>query len=170
MTHMSTEWETRLSSWAKPPGASERDRMENAERAVREAVTASAALQQHNIKVFPTGSYRNRTNVRQDSDVDIAVLCDESMYLYLPPPMTHAQVGLIEGPAPYTATMFRADLHAALADHFGVAAVRAGNKAFDVHANSYRVDADVAACFEHRHYFDDNTFNLGTALLPKAGS
>ncbi len=36
--------------------------------------------------------------------------------------------------------------------------VTRGSKAFDVHANSYRVDADVVACFEHRRrYFRTNS-------------
>lgn len=166
---MSTEWESRLTSWAKAPSVSERERMENAERAIREAVGASAALRAHSITVFPTGSFRNRTHVRQESDVDISVLCTDSMHLYLPATMTRSQVGLSEEPAAYTAAMFRADLQAALNDHFGEATVRAGNKAFDIHENSYRVDADVVACFDYRHYFDNGTFHLGTAVLPKMG-
>jgi hypothetical protein len=40
-----------------------------------------------------------------------------------------------------------------LTDFFDRGAVQRGNKAFDVHANTYRVDADVVAAFEYRWYF-----------------
>src|SRR5205823_2854657 len=40
----------------------------------------------------------------------------------------------------------------ALTNYFGHANVNRGNKAFDVHANTYRIDADVIPTFEHRRY------------------
>lgn len=49
-----------------------------------------------------------------------------------------------------------------------------GNKAFDVHANSYRVDADVVPCFEHRRYtaglnVGDYPYISGTEFRPDDG-
>jgi len=40
----------------------------------------------------------------------------------------------------------------ALKNYFGSDKVIRGNKAFDIHANSYRVDADVVPAFAYRHY------------------
>ena len=40
----------------------------------------------------------------------------------------------------------------ALGDYFGKAGVTRGNKAFDIHANTYRIDADVIPTFEYRWY------------------
>lgn len=40
----------------------------------------------------------------------------------------------------------------ALVHAFGREGVTRGNKAFDVHENTYRLDADVVAAFEHRRY------------------
>lgn len=47
--------------------------------------------------------------------------------------------------------------------------VTRGNKAFDLHSNSYRVDADVVACFEHRRYNKDGTYTKGTQFTTKDG-
>ena len=71
---MSRDWENTFSSWGQPPSQTERDKCENAERAVRKAIAESSALANRSISVFTQGSYANRTNVRQDSDVDIYVL------------------------------------------------------------------------------------------------
>ncbi len=165
---MERDWESLFTNWAKPPSVSERERMENAERAVRDAIGASSALSDHNIRVFPQGSYRNRTNVRQDSDVDICVLCTDTYYFQLPEGKTRDQFGL-NTPATYPDATFRSDVENSLIDHFGASSVHAGKKAFDVHANSYRVDADVTACFEYRFFYEDGTYRTGTALLPKEG-
>src|ERR1017187_5641844 len=71
---MSRDWEATFSSWGAAPSETEQTKSENAERAVRKAVDASAKLSAKSIDVFTQGSYANRTNVRQDSDVDICVL------------------------------------------------------------------------------------------------
>src|SRR5690349_8220632 len=68
---LSRDWNATFSSWSAPPSATEQAKCENAERAVRKAIDASSKLAPHTIEVFTQGSYANRTNVRQDSDVDI---------------------------------------------------------------------------------------------------
>jgi len=51
--------------------------------------------------------------------------------------------------------------------------VQRGKKAFDVHATSYRVDADVVACFEYHQYQLDSGMRpypiRGTAFIPDGG-
>ena len=66
--------------WASPPSRTESDRCDNAIRAVRNAIANSDKLKNRRTKVFVQGSYRNRVNVRVESDVDIGVLCDESFF------------------------------------------------------------------------------------------
>lgn len=73
-------WEDVFCTWGGPPSATEQTKCENAERAVRKAIDASAKLNTRSIEVFVQGSYANRTNVRQDSDVDICVLCDDVFF------------------------------------------------------------------------------------------
>jgi hypothetical protein len=59
----------------------------------------------------------------------------------------------------------------ALTDYFGAKSVTRGSKAFDVHENSYRIDADVIATFEHRRYFSDGTdrWHAGVAFKTDSG-
>src|SRR2546422_11622236 len=72
---MTQDWESTFAGWAKPPSETEKEKSENAERMGRKAVQESSTLSARGIRVFPQGSYRNSTNVRQDSDVDIGVCC-----------------------------------------------------------------------------------------------
>ena len=112
------------------------------------------------------GSYAIRTNVRQDSDVDVCILCNDVYIVQYPPNVTDADVGLVT--SQYTYQIYRSEVEAALVNFFGRSRVRRGNKAFDIHENTYRVDADAVACFEYRHYYRDMygqlTYHSGTAL------
>ena len=55
-----------------------------------------------------------------------------------------------------------------------MAGITRGNKAFDVHANTYRIDADVVPTYEHRRYkqHSDGTYSYlsGVALKTDSGS
>lgn len=128
------------------------DEAENAERAVRKAIDASAKLSAKSIDVFTQGSYANRTNVRQDSDVDVCVLyTGEFIPDYsLSAGLSNSVLGFSAGT--YSYVEFKNDVGAALVSYFDSTSTARGNKAFDVHANSYRIDADVVPCFEHRRY------------------
>ena len=57
----------------------------------------------------------------------------------------------------------------ALVRQFGKKAVHRGNKAFDIHENSYRVDADVVPLFIHRRYTTDGWYQCGVQLQPDKG-
>ena len=81
---MTKNWESTFRVWAQSPGKTEQDRCANAERAVRNAITKSPKLNNRNITIFTQGSYRNRTNVRKDSDVDLGVLCYDAFFYDLP--------------------------------------------------------------------------------------
>ena len=70
-------WEEQCREWAKPPGKTEQDRMDNAENAIKNALRARDDLIPRSIGVFAQGSYRNSINVRQDSDVGIGVVCED---------------------------------------------------------------------------------------------
>jgi len=72
---MARDWEAQFREWARPPGKTEQDRCDNAASAIRNAIKASDTLRSRSVSIFAQGSYRNNTNVRKDSDVDIGVLC-----------------------------------------------------------------------------------------------
>jgi hypothetical protein len=72
----------------------------------------------------------------------------------------------------YLYTTFKNDVETALVAHFGRQGVTRGKKAFDVHANTYRVDADVVPCFEYRRYYGNvsaPSFISGTQFNPDNG-
>ncbi len=146
------DWESTFRSWARPSSDTEDEKRENAIRGVRAAVDGHPTLSTRTVNVFAHGSYANNTTVRQESDVDIFVLCTDVYF----PDFSFAKgfgpndVGDKESDFKYT--QFKNEVEEALVDKFGRDAVTRGKKAFDVHENTYRVDADVVACFEHRRY------------------
>ena len=139
-----------LVSWSKGPGQTEADKCSNSERAVRKAIKAGEQLAALDISVFAQGSYRARTNVRQNSDVDICVRYDSAFFPDYPKGTTRETFGNVEGSLPFA--NFKSMVQRALVDYFGKTGVTRGNKAFDVHSNTYRIDADVVSTFEHRRY------------------
>lgn len=161
------DWENIFSTWAKPPGKTEQERCENAENSIRNAIAASDKLNRRNIKVFAHGSYRNNTNVREDSDVDVGILCYDTFFMVLPEGRTRESFGI--EPGTYDYADFKNEVREALVAYFGPNSVHRGNKAFDVHENSYRVDADVAPFFEHRRYSADGSYLSGIELQPDIG-
>lgn len=159
---MSRDWETQFRDWAKPPGKTEKERCDNAESAIRNAIAASKKLQTRGISVFTQGSYRNNTNVRKDSDVDIGILCTDTFFYGLPDGTTREDFRII--PATYDYEQYKNEVEEALVNYFGSQAVQRGDKAFDVHGTSYHVEADVVAFFEHRRYQSDGTYLKGVEL------
>jgi hypothetical protein len=162
---MTPSWESRFTNWAQPPSETARLKAQHAESAIRTAVAGSPELQKHNVWVFAQGSYRNRTNVSHDSDVDICVCTDETIFFDLPTGKGPAEYGItIPGPYPYT--VFKDDVWRALGEYLAWQNVTRGNKAFDVHENTYRIDADVIPCFEYRFYPAEGGCAYGTGFIP----
>lgn len=165
---MSSEWEEIFNSWSKPPSQSEADKIENAVTAIRNALDADDFLAPRT-KVFVQGSYRNRVNVRKESDVDIGVLyTGNTFYPDYPQGKTNKDFGNIDGD--YNSRDFKNAIGKALVKRFGESSVTRGNKAFDVHANTYRVDADVVPVFVHRRYNIDGSYICGVQLNADDGS
>lgn len=168
----SRDWESTFSSWGAAPGTTEQTKCDNAERAVRKAIAAGTKLSSKSIEVFTQGSYANRTNVRQDSDVDICVLYTGAFFAdySMSEGLNDSVLGYTDGTYPYAD--FKNDVQAALESYFGKESVTRGKKAFDVHANTYRIDADVVPCFEHRRFHgnaESNWYDSGTELHPDNG-
>ena len=159
---MSRDWEAQFREWAKPPGKTEQDRCDNAVTAIRNAIKASDKLRVRGISVFAQGSYRNNTNVRKDSDVDIGILCTDTFFFGLPEGKTREMFKIV--PATYGYEQYKNEVEAALVSYFGRAAVSRGNKAFNIHETTYHVEGDVAPFFEHRRYNTDGTYIEGVEL------
>jgi hypothetical protein len=165
---MSTlELEEKFIAWSKPPSETEENKIKNTIRAIRNALDASEELKS-TTKVYVQGSYRNRVNVRQESDVDIGVLyTGDSFWGHYPEGTTAETFGLGKGDKDFGE--FKDELEKALVSWFGKGAVNRGNKAIDVHENTYRIDADVVAQFEHRRYNINGTYLTGIQFYTDNG-
>jgi hypothetical protein len=166
-------WEGVFCTWGGAPSAAEQQKCENAERAIRKAIAASSTLSTMNIKVFAQGSYANRTNVREDNNVDIYVLCRDPFFTdyTLSEGLNDAALGYSDYQHHYPA--FKNDVEEALKSYFGAGSVTRGNRAFAVHAHTDRLDAEVVPCFEHRRVNgtpQSNWIDYGIRLIPDQGS
>lgn len=165
---MARNWENAFSLWAKPPSKTEEQRIENAIKAIKNALAASSKLNTRDIKVFTQGSYRNNTNIRQDSDIDVGVVCYDVFFPDYPEGTTKETFGNIDGQYDYRT--FKDEVAEALINYFGKLAITRGNKALDIKENTYHVDADVVPFFEHRRYFTNGEYEVGVELRPDNGT
>jgi len=149
---MPRNWDdAKFATWAAIPSDTQQQKCDNAVRAIREAIDLSTPLAARSLSVFAQGSYRNRTDVRNESDVDICVLYRGTFFFDLPSGVSPQSVGA-SVPADYTFDRYRPQVLSALVQHFGAGSVRSGTKAITVQANTYRVIADVVPCFEYHWY------------------
>lgn len=157
----------KFSRWSAPPSDSEEQKIDRTIRAIKSAISNDTTLKFKDIEVFVQGSYNNNTNVRRESDVDVAVVCHDSLISDYPEGLTRDDVGLIA--ADYTYVQFKSDIGRALNNHFGFGSVTRGNKAFDIKATMSQVEADVAPFFEHRRYTSRTNYLEGVAMYPDNG-
>ena len=162
------EWEKRFQSWAQGPGKTESERCAKAERMVKESLKVTGILDKYRIEVFTQGSFANRTNIPQESDVDICIRSMRAFFPQYPEGLTASTFG--NETADFTFAQFKDDVQNALRVRFG-SDVKRGDKCFSLRENSYRVDADVTATLEHRRYnsakVDD--YYSGTAFNTDSG-
>ena len=157
-------------SWSKGPGKTEQVKCDNAESAVRKAIADSEALSKLDITIFAQGSYAARTNVRQNSDVDICVRLNSIAFSDYPNGKRNSDYGRVASNLKFAD--YRNMVGEALTDYFGSDSVTRGDKAFDVHETSCRIDADVVATFEYRRYLGDesNRWHAGVAFETDGGA
>ena len=106
-------------------------------------------------EVYLQGSYKNTTNIRGDSDVDVVAQLNSTFQSDLSE-LTDYQKILHKQAHPdatYLWQNFRADVITALRNYFGYSAVDdTGNKSIKVAEGSNRLPADVVACMQYRKY------------------
>lgn len=162
-----------LSSWIKPSSDTEKLQQERAERMVRAAIDASGIPGSAEYIVYTKGSYRNSTNVRSDSDVDVVVELTECFYF----DFFNCQAPFKEG-TPYSGwwrpQTWRSAVEKAMVDHYGAAAVDlSGNIAINIpEVKGSRPSADVVPCFGYRRFDapDRSVAHVGSCVFPKDGS
>lgn len=163
-----SDWNDKFNSWSKGPSNTEDQKCENAINMIKDAIKSSDALKSCNIEIFLQGSYSNRVNVKQNSDVDIGVCCKNPFFADYPEGTTRDSFGNVS--SDYTFSQFKNDIEQALVDKFGREAVTRGNKAFDIKANTYRVEADVAPFLEHRRYSTNRNYIIGVQSYSDTGT
>ncbi len=122
---MATDWEDTFHRWSGPASATEDNKRDRTERAVREAIQDSPELSDRMVRVFAKGSYKNNTNVRLDSDVGVAVEFQEVMYHEATDQaegMSQADLGLTPYSGSYPPGRFKDDVERALVARFGASA------------------------------------------------
>lgn len=173
-----SKWEDTLKAWVKPASETEEAKRDRTEKAIRECLR-DAGFSASVLRVFAKGSYANSTNVRADSDVDVAaeytsMIFNEQMHGV--EGVSDAEIGLSPSDDGYSGNTkgFKDDIEAALKKTFGSSSVTRHDKAITVHAKSSSIDADVVPCFEYRRYHARGAggrflFHQGTMLFPDSG-
>lgn len=168
--------ESQLSLYAAPLSESENQKCLNAIGMVRDALkqlgftddnkaisplykdTYSYSLDMRSIygsrkvKLFIQGSYANNTNVRTQSDVDIAVVQEDIFQTVYRSGVNDQRYGFTTV-APSTKT-FKDEVQECLVSKFG-RDVERKNKSIKIHGNTYRKDADTVPCRRYRDYRQD---------------
>ena len=120
--------------------------------------------------IYLQGSYRNSTNIRGDSDVDVAVEFTSVFYsnkLELPSDQLKAFEDY-HSEGKYTLSAIKKALIKRLEKHYGENYVKVGNKSIKVLANSGRLDCDVVCCAEYHEYksfSQQNTSNYAKGIV-----
>jgi predicted nucleotidyltransferase len=170
---MARDWETWLKNSIGPASATEEQDRDRTERRIRDAIAADVRLQ-GNVRVFVRGSYANNTNVRQDSDVDIAVEWKQWHYVTKVNDATDLswpQLGVTLngdlGPQP---SEYRQWVEGALISVLGSSNVEPKNTAILVRRNSSSLDADIVPCFRLVRHTGPGRTDQGNRLYSRSGS
>lgn len=127
--------------------------------AIRNVLAADDVLGRKNLEVYLQGSYKNTTNIRGDSDVDLVVQLNDtfSRNLSLLPGADRQRYEAAHSDASYTWWDLRGDVFRALREAYGADAVKQGKKSIKVAAGSGRLAADVVPAVQYRNYlwFED---------------
>ena len=188
--------ESMLEGYAMPLSTTEDQQCKNAIRMVSDALkrlgftddgrtitplysdTYAYSLQLRNInndrkiKLFVQGSYANNTNVRTQSDVDVAVIQEEVFRPeYRPSFQSGADYGFTTASEP--SKSFKDEVQECLEYKFGDDVERK-NKSIKVHGNTYRKDADTVPCRRYRDYRndyrkDETNYIGGVVIYPDSG-
>ena len=181
---MARDWEAALRAWGKPPSDCEDDKRDRTETEIKEAIRSSAKLKDAPLKIYAKGSYANRTNVRLDYDVDIAVEYAGFYYYDKVGAAADVKKAAVESAiTPYTGAYggasgrldFKADVERALVDYYGRSAVTRGNMAMRIRERQTTLPADVVPCHEYHYVYDADisgrpVYHQGTRIYPDQGS
>lgn len=161
--------ENQLASWAKAPSETEEVKCQHTVERITNAIRSKFG---YDVSIFLQGSYKNRTNVRLDSDVDIAVRHDGYCFSkdnFLSDQEKKAFWANFKS-SDYTFSQFKDEIQECLEEKFSDGEVERKNKCVKVWKNSQRVNADVVPCFILERMKDAKTIGeAGIALIADSG-
>ena len=104
--------------------------------------------------IYLQGSYKNSTNIRGNSDVDIVVELSSIFYnnKHQLPPEQLSEFDAYFGSGKYTLEAFKKVVFDHLVNRYGRENVLEGNKSIKVKGANGRLDADVVCCAQYREY------------------
>lgn len=144
--------ESKLNTWSHQGAVTT---AKSTHESIRTALAAgSSPIRNLNYEVYLQGSYKNDTNIRGDSDVDVVVQLNAPFQFDRSAlPLAEAILQQQSYPnAAYSWADFRRDVLAALRTYYGAATVSEGRKSLKVAASSGRLSADVVPCLQYRKY------------------
>ena len=166
--------EEKLRGYSKPLSKTEEEQCENAIRIVSEALEELGLKKSYEItkcyedipdyrvkmeskdgydvKIFLQGSYANNTNVRKNSDIDIAIVQEDTFRTLYRNGISRIDYGFVE--APKKELSFKDEVEVALWRKFKNDVIR-NNKSIRINGNFYRKNADVVPSLRYRDYSND---------------
>jgi hypothetical protein len=162
------------------PSETETQKAIRTHKMIRDHLESDPNLKKYNVTTYLQGSYKNSTNVRGDSDVDMGCLSNEILFVDLkdlPDTPTPTYGGIVRSlreqversynDSSYSYWDYRQDVYKSLKLEYGD--VEDGNKAIRVDGNTYRLDADVLPCIGFRMYYkgysNQAAYHEGIAFL-----
>jgi len=160
--------ESQFETWSHPGAI---DSSKKTYASVQYALGQSQRLALHSYEIFLQGSYGNDTNIRSDSDVDVAVVLNDAFRRNLSQ-LTASDLLLYNSSfstATYAFPQFRKDVLDQLNGYYGKALVIEGKNSIKLKPASGRLGADVIVSLEHRWYIrfnglHDQSFVQGIAF------
>lgn len=144
--------------------------------------TYSFALEMRNdakertVKLLLQGSYANNTNVRLESDVDIAIIEESTFRTEYPVGADNSTYGFVDkkSESAYSKNPFKDEVQLALERKFNTDVERK-NKSIKVSGNSYRVNTDTVPSmryknFKNRSSFRSDVYDGGIYIIPDEGN
>ena len=143
--------ESQLSAWSDH-GA--QDPSKRTHETIRKVLDAYRWPQGMTYDFSLQGSYRNDTNIRGDSDVDVVLELTSAFHHDASALSQYEQGSLASSfqPASHDWNDFRRETLKALESGFGRGMVSQGNKSIKLRADPPRLAADVVVCIGHRQY------------------
>jgi hypothetical protein len=164
------DWDAWFDAASGPASPTEEHDRERTEARIRAAIDRAPDIPS-SVRVYAKGSYANNTNVRRDSDVDVAVEWTEQFKVWTwgeTAGMTAEQLNYTPVAEMITPAEFRERVELAIVGAFGAITIDlSGDKAIHVIRDEGSLDADVVPCFSLRRYDRQTVFHEGHRIFRK---